>query len=309
MNAMKANMHRLSLFFALMASLLAGCSLEKLKETRERSQNITDAGGTAKRETADLETPKSSSTLPTAEAKAISPESKIIKTAHLEFQVAGMEKSKKQIDELVNAEKGYISNLEEINDRRRIQASYTIRVPAGGFDRLVENMLKQGSYVGNSKIERKDVTEEFLDLKARMETEKIQEASYREVLHQAKSIKDILEVSNELGALREKIEAKEGRMKYLSHQAEYSTIFAIVSQTLPYTRPPESEGEGFISLLKSSLANGWTGLVYFTLGLINIWPVLIIAGVILFLILRRKKRAKQPNRSADKKDSAIPPTL
>ena len=103
------------------------------------------------------------------EEQALSAETKIIKTAQLEFQVNDIQKSKQRISQLVGAEGGYIASLEESNDRERIQASFTIRVPASGFDSLVENILKEGMYVSNSKIERKDLTEEFLDLKARME--------------------------------------------------------------------------------------------------------------------------------------------
>jgi hypothetical protein len=319
MNAMKTNMHRLLLLLALMAILLPGCG-NKLSSHRTNEEgaagvagenkiyNLVDTGGADKHSSRTDDT-KPSSPAPSAEAKAVSAETKIIKTAQLNFQVDSFEKSKKQISQSVEAENGYISNLEETDEGTRIRASYTIRVPAAGFDRLVENVLKQASYVSTSKIERKDVTEEYLDLKARMETEKLEEARIREILHQAKSIRDILEIETHLGGIREKIEAKEGRMKYLGHQAEYSTISATVYQTHPYARPPKSEDEKFFSRLRSSLGDGWTGLVEFIIFLITIWPVLIIIGIIIYFVLRQSKRKKQMNMSSPKKDNAVPPEM
>ena len=239
--------------------------------------------------------------------KAVINESKIIKTAHLEFQVAAIKKSKEKISTLVKTEKGYISNCEENNNRDQILVSYTIRVPAEGFDTLTENILKEASYVRSSRIERRDVTEEFIDLQARLKTKKDAEASLRELLHRAKSVEDILTVEKELGVVREEIEAKEGRIKYLTNQNEFSTIYALVYQTIPYTRPPTSEGEKFSSRLVSSLSNGWDGLVDFFIGLITIWPAWIIIGGVTYLIIRLSKRNKRLNKDTTKKNPPAPP--
>jgi hypothetical protein len=308
MNAKRNTMHRFSLLLISMTILLTAC-VEKLS-TSHYSANDVSAGGEAgdlapqhgsQSEAAksggigagrnNAAAPSSGYMLSPAKEKPSTAESKIIKTARLGFQVESLEKSKKHIIQLVDAEKGYIANLEETNDRTRIQASFVIRVPAANFDRLVENILKEGKYVSNSKIERRDVTEEFVDLKARMETKKAEEARCREILHQARSVEDILKVENALGSLREDIESKEGRMNYLAHQAEYSTISALVYQTLPFTRPPQSEG--FFSRLWASLANGWTGLVDFLIGILAIWPLLIIFAILAYFISRRVRRKKQ----------------
>jgi hypothetical protein len=303
MNAIKTNRLRLSLLLAVMAILIVGCSNGRPERMSRSSVGVaTNMADDAQREMPS-EAGKSAPAPPRAETKAVSSDTKIIKTAHLEFQVDSLEKSKKRISDFVDAEKGYISNLEETNEHNRIEASFAIRVPPAGFDRLVENIRKEAKYIKEFKIERRDVTEEFVDVKARMESEKLEEARYREILHQAKSVKEILEVETYLGAIREKIEAKEGRLKYLANQAEYSTIIAKVYQTIAYERPPKSEDERFFSRLGSSLEDGWTGLVALFIGLATIWPLLIIIGVIIYFVIRQSKRNKQ---SANKK---VPPPL
>lgn len=304
-------MHRLVLSLALMFLFLPGCSRKEIA-----GNGVAGIAQTDEKElmtflvappAPGMQAVSSASSIPQGSgAKTLSVESKIIKTARLEFQVNDIEQSKRRISLMVSAEKGYIANLEESNDRARVQASFTIRVPAVSFDPLVERILKEGIYTGTASIERKDVTEEFLDLKARMDTQKALEARYREILRQAKNVEEILKVEQALGALREEIEAKEGRIKYLAHQAEYSTIHARAYQTLPYSPPPKSAGQGFIGRLASSLVNGWNGFVDFTFDLLSIWPALIILCVMLYLLVKWVKRLR--HRNANRKDAATLPT-
>jgi hypothetical protein len=112
-------------------------------------------------------------------------------------------------------------------------------------------------------------------------------------LRQARNVEEILKVEAALGSLREEIEAKEGRMKYLAHQAEYSTILVSAYQTLPYTPPPKSDGQGFVGRLASSLVNGWAGFVDFTLDLVSAWPALILFCVLFYLIIKWVKRRRR----------------
>jgi hypothetical protein len=302
-------MHRFVLSLTLMFLFLPGCSRKEVSGTAGIAQTNEKELITylvAPPASGMQAVSHTSSSPQSTEANTLSVESKIIKTAHLEFQVNDIEQSKRRISHLVNAEKGYIANLEESNDRARIRASFTIRVPAAGFDVLVESILKEGIYVGNASIERKDVTEEYLDLKARMETKKALEARYRQILQQAKNVEEILKVEQALGALREEIEAKEGRIKFLDHQVEYSTIHAGAYQVLPYSPPPKSAGQGFTGRLASSLTDGWSGFVDFMFDLLSIWPALIIFCALLYLIVRWIKRLR--HRGVNREDSARPPS-
>ncbi|HSW37989.1 MAG TPA: DUF4349 domain-containing protein [Acidobacteriota bacterium] len=209
-----------------------------------------------------------------------------------------IEGSKRRISRLVEEAKGYVTSLEESGNRTRVQSSFTIRVPAAGFDALVENILKEGIHVGNIRIDRKDVTEEFLDLTARMETQKALEIRYREILRQARNVEEILKVEQALGALREEIEAKEGRIRYLSHQTEYSTIYARAYQNLPYSPPPPGVRQSFIGRLTSSLVNGWTELVDFVFDLLSIWPLVIVFCGIVYSIRKWIKRRNKKRASS-----------
>lgn len=135
-------------------------------------------------------------------------------------------------------------------------------------------------------IRIKDVTEEFLDIQARLKTKKDLEQRYRDLLAKANSVSEILDVEKQIGALRADIESIEGRLHYLNDQSLLSTITITFYKSTPTSITYGNRfAEGF--------SNGWNNLMLFVVGLINIWPfILIIVGcAILIRFWWRKRKA------------------
>ena len=136
-----------------------------------------------------------------------------------------------------------------------------------------------------------DVTEEFLDIQARLKTKKELEYRYLALLKQAKDVSDILEIEEKMGQLRSDIESIEGRMKYLQSQVRFSTLTVSFYETVP-------NSVSFGNKFKYGFKNGWENLIWFFVGLINIWPfIIIIAGSIWGLIVYRRNRREKKKSS------------
>jgi hypothetical protein len=148
-----------------------------------------------------------------------------------------------------------------------------IRVASDKFEPLIDSLIGQANNLDQKIITVKDVTEEFVDVKARINAKKQVEKRYLEILSKAESVKEILEVEQKLGQIREEIESREGRLKYLSHQVSLSTINITFYQQK--TAIPKSR-INFLNRLSSSFISGWRGLIEFLLDLVSIWPFLII---------------------------------
>ena len=133
------------------------------------------------------------------------------------------------------------------------------------------------------------MTEEFLDVEARLKNKKELEARYQEILKQAKNVKEILEIERELNTLRSDIESMEGRLKYLQNQVSLSSIqITYYKELTKRTAFGQKFAQGFRS--------GWTNLIWFLVGLVNIWPFLLLLGLGIFGLkryLRNKKLKKQ----------------
>ena len=107
-------------------------------------------------------------------------------------------------------------------------ATVVIRVPVQSFNEIVSQIKSVGE-VRSESINGQDVTEEFVDLEAQLKNLRATETQFLEIMKRATQIQDILAVQRELMNVRSSIESMEGRMKYLSESADYSTITVYLS--------------------------------------------------------------------------------
>ena len=214
---------------------------------------------------------------------------KLIKTGDLSFETDDVKKTKAKVETICKGLNAYISNENQNNYGERLQYNQTIRVPGNQFDSLILLIEADAVKVESKNINTQDVTEEFIDVEARLKTKKELEARYREILKQAKTVQDIVSIESQIAAVRSEIESMEGRLNYLKSQVSYSTL------TVSYYELIGTDF-GFASKLVRGLAEGWDNLLSFIVLLVNIWPFVIIAvgGTWIFIRWRRRKKIKFP---------------
>lgn len=227
-------------------------------------------------------------------SRAASYDRKIIRDANLVLIVKDIVKSKTTVDSLVKKHKAYYSNETYNNTDYEHNCYLGIRVPAENLDALIAEIEKEVGEVYNKNINARDVTEEYIDLDTRLKNKRNYLNRYTELLKQAKTIKDILEIQTKIRELEEEIESTTGRLKYLTNQVNFSTLNLQLSKRTDIYLDPDKGNFG--KRLKNSLVKGWYGLVNFILFVIRIWPFWIIAGGVLYVVRRflaRRKNKKQ----------------
>jgi len=215
---------------------------------------------------------------------------KIIKTGNLNIEVENYQTSIVTIRDIIKQSQGYISNEEESHSSYQMYNTLTIRVPKEKFDDLLSKIEKIALSVNSKNVNMQDVSEEYVDLTTRLKTKKEVELRYLDLLKQARSINEILSVENELRVIREEIEAKEGRVKFLDSQVGYSTLTLYVYQQ--YDNPYEP---GFFHKISKALGTGWEGIKMFVIGIFYIWPFWVILGAF-FIWLRWFLKKKKNNK-------------
>lgn len=208
----------------------------------------------------------------------------IIKNANVQFQAENVEKSHDKIKLLLPQFNAYFGSDNASASSYQKDNNMVIRVPSANFEKLLDELMKESVYTNYKNISAEDVTAEYVDLQTRLKTKKEVEQRYIAILKQATKIPDILEVENNLRVIREEIEAAEGKMKLMKDQVAFSTITLNIYQKLDYTPEPEI---GFLSNLKEAFVRGWRGLLDFVVGLVRIWPFVLIFGVLVFFIVRK----------------------
>jgi hypothetical protein len=192
--------------------------------------------------------------------------------------------TRKTIFAAVNKYQAYVSSDQEFKSPGRKSNTIIIRVPADNFDNLLSEATQGLEKFEHKEINVKDVTEEFLDVQARLKTKKELEQRFIDLLKEAKTVPEILEVEKQIGQLRSDIESIEGRLNYLQNRVSFSTL----SMTFYESTKGESE---FSQKFKNGFKNGWENLIWLFVGLTNIWPLILIGlGLIIgFKVFRRKK--------------------
>ena len=216
----------------------------------------------------------------------VTTERKLIKNGSIEFEVNDVDKAKASINDLVKETGGYISSDDQNNYSGAPRFTQVARVPSDKLDDFIAKVEGLAKKVDSKNISTQDVTEEFIDVETRLATKKELEARYRELLQQAKTVKDMLEVETQLNNVRGEIESMEGRLKYLTNQVSFSTLTITYYQTV-------SGNFGFGYRFFNSFGNGWNILLDFFIGVLTLWPFIILGGLGTWLFIRWRKKKKQ----------------
>lgn len=226
-----------------------------------------------------------------ADDPALQTEKQLIKNGQLTFKVKDSEQTYQSVLKQIKKQGAYVESEYQSTEYDRKYTRLMIRVESNKFDSLFTSLATQATDVEERGVSIEDVTEVYYDLQARIKNRKALEERYVELLEKAESVKDMVEIEKNLNELRTEIESAEGRFRYLSRQIKYSTIHLNFYELLPYTYSSELRA-GFGARLMGSLAKGWEVFLSFLVGLIGLWPfLLLLTGVLLGLRKWRRKRA------------------
>lgn len=165
----------------------------------------------------------------TADRERIGP--KIIRNGSLTLRVDDVEKRAEELKTLALSKNGFVasSNISDVNG---VKNGYlTIRIPSDKFDETVAAAKKIALVVFNESSNADDVTAQYVDLDARLRAAKAEEAQYLEILKQARSVEDTLNVSARLADVRTRIEQIQGQLRSLNDQTDYATLSISLTQS------------------------------------------------------------------------------
>ncbi|MDY6965861.1 MAG: DUF4349 domain-containing protein [Halobacteriota archaeon] len=181
----------------------------------------------------------------------------VIKSASLSIEVTDFQASFDRVKDITQNANGFIADSSSyVTGSGNTRGDVTIRVPQDNFNSVIEE-LKQLGNLKSEQISGEDITEEYIDLNARLNNLERQEERLLEILDLADTVEDILKVEKELGRVRGEIEQITGRIRYLDDRVELSTIRVSIYEPEPITRSwglrdaLRSSVEGFVLMVNS----------------------------------------------------------
>jgi len=124
---------------------------------------------------------------------------------------------------------GDVLNLSQSGTADTRSASLTIRVPSARFGDALQQLKSLDGEVQTSGVSAQDVTDQFVDLQARLTAKQAEEQRYLAILNRANTIDEILKVDASLANVRTQIEQLTAQINSIKQRTDFSTISMSIS--------------------------------------------------------------------------------
>jgi hypothetical protein len=188
------------------------------------------------------------------------------------------------------------SSASQGSAQRLVRGTLVLRIPARNYAEAMKALASLGR-VEARRENGQDVSQEYVDLRARTRQLQAVESQLLELLDRANTVGAALAVQQQLSQVQLDLEQARGRLQYLDDQVAFSTIsLDLYERVLPV---PKSGGDrfGIVDAWSKAAAGflavlGWTFVVLATAA-----PLVLILAIALFLArVAFRKRLRWPSR-------------
>lgn len=294
----------------MLAALLAGCG------GASKSTQAFDAAAAAPAEAAngayyDMESAKSEDGGLTGDTDStVLPEGrKWIITVNMSAETEDLDALMEALNGKISGLGGYVEDQDSYNgsmysSRRYRSASLTVRIPAQRVDEFTEEMSGIANVV-STNLSREDITLSYVATESRVKALQTEEARLLELMEQAETMADLLEIESRLTDVRYELENRASQLRLYDNQVDYATIYLSIDEVQEYTPVEEPTAwerisGGFVSSVKG-VGNGLLDLLVWVLAKS---PYLVILGGVTVgvVVLVKKRKARKAEKKAAKQN-------
>lgn len=300
---------------ALLMGLLGGCGSKNLSMEPDTARSDVYADGGISYETAMAAPAAMSGAGSNAESAADTasiplPENrKWVITMSLTAETENLTDAMGLLAEKIQASGGYVESQSisgtAVNSGRSPSAYITVRIPAEQLDSFVEDVSGMTNVVSSSRYVE-DITLRYTDTEGRVKALQTEEARLLELMEQAETMSDLLEIEERLTEVRYQLESYTSTLRLYDNQVDYATLDLTLREVEKFT-PPEKQGfwQKVTSGLADSMVDLSQGIVDFVAWVLIELPYLVLVGLLgwltVFLTRRsiKKRRAKKAQKTQD----------
>lgn len=233
------------------------------------------------------------SSMPLTQSSISNSDKRIQRNANLNIEVKSINESIDKLNNIISSFGGeIISSNKGGFDYGQPYANIRLRVSSENLDSVLFEFKKLSSKVISENIYTNDVSEEFIDIEARLKIMKSTENRFNDLLSKSEKIEEIIQVEKELMRIRGDIESLEGRLNYLTKTTDTSEINLNLNEQIPITGESWKINEEFKEAFKNLLGFA-KSLTNFVINVIVFIPVILVAGILVFLL---RKYIKNRNK-------------
>ncbi len=216
----------------------------------------------------------------------------IIQDTSLSLQVKDVSKTITEIEESAKSFGGFLINSNLSKPEGAASGSISVRIPESKRKEALTSFKNMAVKVVSESVVGTDVTDQYVDLEARLEVLAKTKIKYEEILQKAEKVTDLLAVQQQLISLQSQIDSLKGQQKYYEQSAKLSKVVIYLSTdelALPYAPTNEWRPTVIFKNAVRSLVG-----IFRLLGSLIIYLVVFIPVIIpAVLIIRYIKHKKQ----------------
>ncbi len=228
-------------------------------------------------------------------AREASPQEKIIRTARLELSTRSFDKDYENVLALVKEKGGRVESANLYNNYNDLRGlNLTLRIPVKQLDSVIASLKGVGRLVSFNESAR-DVSEQYYDMDARLQTQKTKMARLQELLQKAESVEDLIALEDSISNTQYELDRLTGSLKGLDSQVEDATLDLVLNELSPLETSQDQQ-EGLVERIKSGMAAAFRGFIQLLgdlvvfLSVILPYLIVVVAFIIIIrLIMKRRK--------------------
>lgn len=175
---------------------------------------------------------------------------------------------------------------------------YVVRIPTDAFDAFMAMTAQIGNVTSSSRT-AENVTSQYTDYEARLESLNTQEERLLSMLEESGDLESLIALEARLSEVRYEIESIERNLRNLDQRLAYSTVTLEIQEVEVYT-PTAAAQRSFGEKIADAFRDSWKGFARgcqnFTVWLVYALPTLLvlafIAGGVIGIVVAVRKRKK-----------------
>lgn len=220
---------------------------------------------------------------------------KWIITVNMDVETEDLDTLLEDLDTRIREFEGYVEdqnlhNGSNYSTHRYRSANLTVRIPAQQVDAFTGSISGLANVTSQNLI-REDITLQYSATANRVTALETEEARLLELLAEAETMADLLEIEARLTDVRYELENFASQLRLYDNQVDYATVYLYISEVQEYT---PVEDPTFLERIQSTFSDSLEGLgdgvVDITVFLVGNSPYLLVFGLLAFVLFRLAKR-------------------
>ncbi len=297
----------LSKFTAILMVLLLALSVTACSSSDKTSDEVYTGGnnyGTLTEDYLESGDVESSSGSSSNKEESVKNNRKIIETITYSVQTKTFDDFVKKLEDNATELGGYIESSDisgnTYDDNSPRYASYVFRIPSDKVD-VFTTTVSENSTVTNKSVNTEDVTLQYVDIESRLTALENEKEALEELLKDAKSTSDIIEIRDMLTDVIYEIESNKSQLRTYDSLIDFTSITIDIHETEhPQVVEKQTVWQEIASNLSENFRGVWNFIVDSFVFIVSSIPFLLLFGaylVVIFIVVKivksKSKKAKQ----------------